>query len=45
LECWKKHLIEDIGFDKNVVSVMKHGVDFDRFVDVPTKVRLKTHDV
>jgi glycosyltransferase involved in cell wall biosynthesis len=35
LECWKKHLIEDIGFDKNVVSVMKHGVDFDRFVDVP----------
>ena len=35
LECWKKHLIEDIGFDKNVVSVMKHGVDFDRFVDLP----------
>ena len=35
LECWKKHLIDDIGFDKNVVSVMKHGIDFERFVDVP----------
>lgn len=35
LEYWKKHLIEDIGFDKNIVSVMKHGVDFDRFVDLP----------
>ena len=35
LECWKKHLIEDIGFNQDVVSVMKHGVDFERFVDVP----------
>jgi hypothetical protein len=35
LECWKRHLIDDIGFDKNVVSVMKHGIDFERFVDVP----------
>ena len=35
LECWRKHLVDDIGFDKNVVSVMKHGIDFERFVDVP----------
>src|SRR5210317_1741539 len=35
LECWKKHLIDDIGFDKNIVSVMKHGIDFERFVDIP----------
>ena len=35
LECWRKHLIDDIGFSNDRVSVMKHGVDFDRFVDVP----------
>lgn len=35
LECWQKHLVDDIGFSKNVVSVMKHGVDFERFVDIP----------
>jgi len=43
LECWKKHLIDDIGFGEDVVSVMKHGIDFERFVDVPqeeAKVRL-----
>ena len=35
LECWKKHLIEDIGFENDIVSVLKHGVDFERFVDMP----------
>ena len=35
LECWRKHLVDDIGFGKYVVSVMKHGIDFERFVDVP----------
>jgi hypothetical protein len=35
LECWQKHLVDDLGFSKDVVSVMKHGVDFDRFLDVP----------
>jgi hypothetical protein len=35
LECWRKHLIDDIGFDEKSVSVMKHGIDFERFVDVP----------
>jgi glycosyltransferase involved in cell wall biosynthesis len=35
LECWKKHLIEDIGFDSKLVSVLPHGVDFDRFMDIP----------
>ena len=27
LECWKKHLIDDIGFDPKKVSVLRHGVD------------------
>jgi len=35
LECWRKHLVDDIGFSADLVSVMKHGVDFERFVDVP----------
>jgi hypothetical protein len=35
LECWRKHLVDDIGFSTDLVSVMKHGVDFERFVDVP----------
>jgi hypothetical protein len=35
MECWKKHLVDDIGFREDVVSVMKLGIDFDRFVDLP----------
>jgi glycosyltransferase involved in cell wall biosynthesis len=35
LECWKKHLIEDMKFNPDIVSVMPHGVDFERFKDVP----------
>lgn len=49
LECWKKHLIEDIGFKKDIVSVLKHGIDFERFVDMPRedakeKMRFKPDD-
>ena len=35
LEYWKTHLIDDIGFDPKIVDVLPHGVDFDRFLDVP----------
>ena len=35
LDCWKDHLINDIGFDSNIIETLPHGVDFDRFVDVP----------
>lgn len=35
LKCWKIHLVDDLGFDENVVEVLPHGVDFDRFVDIP----------
>ena len=35
LDCWKTHLIDDIGFDSSVVNVLPHGIDFDRLVDIP----------
>jgi glycosyltransferase involved in cell wall biosynthesis len=35
LECWKKHLVEDLHFEESKVTVLPHGVDFERFVDVP----------
>jgi len=35
LQCWKTHLIEDIGFDSTIVSVLKHGIDVDNFIDIP----------
>lgn len=35
LNCWKIHLVDDLGFDENVVKVLPHGVDFSRFVDIP----------
>jgi glycosyltransferase involved in cell wall biosynthesis len=31
LDCWKKHMIEDLGWDQKKVKVLKHGVDMDRF--------------
>jgi glycosyltransferase involved in cell wall biosynthesis len=34
LECWREHLVNDYGFDKEMVRVMKHGVDFERFRDI-----------
>lgn len=34
-ECWRRHLIDDIGFDANMIDVLPHGVDFERFVDIP----------
>jgi glycosyltransferase involved in cell wall biosynthesis len=43
LDYWKKHLIEDFNFDSTRVSTMVHGIDFERFVDVPiqeAKVKL-----
>lgn len=35
LDFWKDHLVNDIGFDPKIVDVLPHGVDFERFVDVP----------
>ena len=35
LDCWKKHLVDDIGFNEEIVEVLPHGIDFERFVDVP----------
>ena len=34
LECWRDHLVNEYGFDENVVRVMRHGVDVERFRDV-----------
>lgn len=31
LNCWKKHLVEDLGFEENKVSVLPLGVDLDKF--------------
>ena len=32
LECWRKHMVDDLQFDRSKVSVLVHGVDFERFV-------------
>ena len=34
LECWREHLVNDYGFDKELVRVMRHGVDVERFRDI-----------
>jgi len=36
LDCWKQHLVNDLHFEDSRVSVLPHGIDFERFVDVPT---------
>ena len=35
LDCWTDHMINDLKFDSSKVSTMVHGIDFDRFVDIP----------
>jgi hypothetical protein len=35
LDCWTDHMVNDLKFDPSKVSTMVHGIDFDRFVDVP----------
>lgn len=35
LNCWKEHLIDDIGFDSIIVETLPHGSDFDSFFDIP----------
>ena len=32
LDCWRNHMIEDLGWDSKKVKVLKHGVDMERFV-------------
>ena len=34
LNCWKKHLVEDLGFDETRIEVLPHGVDFERFIEL-----------
>ena len=31
LDCWRIHMIEDLGWDSKKVKVLKHGVDMERF--------------
>ena len=35
LDCWRDHMVNDLKFDPLKVSTMVHGIDFDRFVDIP----------
>jgi glycosyltransferase involved in cell wall biosynthesis len=35
LDCWRDHMINDLKFDPSRVSTMVHGIDFDRFIDIP----------
>jgi hypothetical protein len=31
LDCWRDHMVKDLGWEPNKVKVLKHGVDMDRF--------------
>ena len=35
LDCWKRHLVDDLKFEEDRVEVLPHGVDFERFIDIP----------
>ena len=35
LECWRTHLVDDLAFPESDVSVLSHGLDFERLVHVP----------
>ena len=37
LECWKTHMVQDLGFDASQIEVLPHGVDFERFKDLDTE--------
>jgi len=37
LDYWKHHFIYDLGFNKNIVTTLPHGVDFNEFVCFPKK--------
>lgn len=37
LDYWKKYLVDDIGFDKDKVTKLPHGIDFDKFFRIPAK--------
>lgn len=38
LNCWKKHLIDDIKFDPTKVEVLPLGVDLDKFTVIPSEM-------
>ena len=35
LDTWTRHMVDDLKFDPSKVTTMVHGIDFDRFIDVP----------
>jgi glycosyltransferase involved in cell wall biosynthesis len=35
LDTWTRHMVDDLKFDPLNVSTMVHGVDFERFIDIP----------
>jgi len=43
LDCWRDHMIDDLKFDPKKVSTMVHGIDFERFIDIPKEeAKVKT---
>jgi|TARA_R110000850_G_scaffold175284_1_gene300840 glycosyltransferase involved in cell wall biosynthesis len=49
LDTWTRHMVDDLKFDPSNVITMVHGVDFERFIDIPreeakVKVGLKPDD-
>lgn len=40
LECWRRHLVEDLGWDQSKVHVLEHGVDNVKEVD-PVEAKKK----
>jgi len=38
LDCWTDHMVNDLKFDASRVSTMVHGIDFERFIDIPRDV-------
>jgi len=41
LDCWRDHLINDMGFDKNIVTTLAHGVDGDEFLSCESTIESK----
>jgi glycosyltransferase involved in cell wall biosynthesis len=37
LDYWKRHLVDELGFDKDKVTTLPHGIDFDKFFRIPAE--------
>ena len=44
LQCWKDHLVDDLGWDEKYVGVLYHGVDMDRFKLIPDAKKQQNFD-